>query len=287
MRNRQLKLHHLIETAYAARTKTIAAGAMAWRWLRVHAPKNARIQATLHQAAGITRNALRGRIQGANRKLADILGDSKQPVAKRTVNQPTHVVNVSKSSLGHAYDGALLQAQAEMMARVHAEQQAIQRISQIFGERADSSLQEHADRPQAENGMGFVESILRFGVYPAAGQLAGQQGSQSNETLDRVSPIGDELELADTRPIAAPITWRPSGLRYMGPRGLSAVRRPLLKDLQCRAAGRRTETAGANEQEIRDLAVPRKQKQERPSREGKERPATGRRSTRKARANRR
>jgi len=63
----------------------------------VHAPKNARIQATLHQAAGITRNALRGRIQGANRKLADILGDSKQPVAKRTVNQPTHVVNVSKN----------------------------------------------------------------------------------------------------------------------------------------------------------------------------------------------
>ena len=243
MSNSARKVDRLFQSAQAVRLKTIAAGVRAWSWLRLRAQKNERIRATFAHATGPARRALRGRIVLANRTLAGILGQPQTSIRPRAASAPIPQPHAARNTATRPYDEVVAQAMAEMLARVHAEQQAIRRDSRFLDierripDRADAALM----RPEAAFVSGAVQPVSPTAPAP----------EQSSRLPEPTSPHG----FVDTRPLVATRSRPPGGVRRLRHGVLAPVRRPLVTDPQCRGAGRADD--GLDESETRASAAQR------------------------------
>ncbi len=289
MKNCAPKLDRLIQRAQAARTKTIAVGVRAWGWLTVRARRNGRIRATLHRATGTARNALGGRIILANRKLCGLLGYRKDVTRQRAGQESQGMPQASQTIVRRDYGAAVARATAEMMARVHAEQQAIQRKAHLSGghPRWNAEAEPVAALPAAV--VGFITFIPSPGIHRSSAQPRTTQGPAETGIRRSRADGAAAHDVLDTRPFAASGPWQPGGVRYLAQGGLCYSRRARMMGPQCASPGKDTDAGDSADNEARGFLL---QWQQRHHSDGspralKDRAVNGRHSPRKSRASRR
>ena len=277
------KLDRMIERAQAARTKTIAVGVRAWGWLRTRARKSGPIRATLHRATGTARNVLGGRIVRANRKLCGLLGYRKGQTRQRAGQDSPGMAQPAQTLVRRDFDAAIARATAEMMARVHAEQQAIQRKSHVSGGHPRWNA-------EAEPAPALPDAVMEFIAYVPGTRIQHpptQSPRGPAENRVRRMPAGAKAHgVLDTRPLAATRPWRQGGARYLAQGGLCYATRARNTDPQCASPDR---SAGTGDYEAREFPLQWQQRHHPDSspRVLKDRAVNGRHSPRKSRASRR